>query len=301
VEELLDELHEARFFTKLDLRAGYHQVRVHPEDVEKIALRTHHGHFEFLVMPFGLTNAPATFQSLMNFVLQPFLHKCVLAFFDDILIYSKSWSEHLQHLRSVLTVLRDNHLKVKNSKCVFATTSVAYLGHTISASGVAMDNDKVKSVTTWPQPVSARGLRGFLGLAGYYRRFIKDFGILVAPLTQLLKKDSFHRTDEATVAFEGLKQALSTALVLHLLDFSIPFFVDCDASRTGKGVAVDRVWSGYLWILGMWVVGLVQIFTHGFAGLDIHNTAGLGWILHFTRGYPLELRKSIPINPYKEF
>jgi len=121
VEELIDELHGARFFTKLDLRAGYHQVRVHPADIEKTAFRTHQGHFEFLVMSFGLSNAPATFKRLMNAVLQPFLWRCVLVFFDDILIYSRSWSEHLQHLRAVFDTLRAHHLKVKSSKCAFAT------------------------------------------------------------------------------------------------------------------------------------------------------------------------------------
>jgi hypothetical protein len=155
VEELLDELHGARYFTKLDLRSGYHQVRVHPGDIEKMAFRTHHRHFEFLMMPFGLTNTPATFQSLMNSVLQPFLRKFVLVFFDDILIYSKSWSEHLKHLNAVLTTLRQHHLHVKHSKCAFATTSVAYLGHTINGSDVAMDGDKVEAVATWPQPRSA--------------------------------------------------------------------------------------------------------------------------------------------------
>ena len=163
VEELIDELHGARFFTKLDLRAGYHQVRVHPDDVAKTAFRTHHGHFEFLVMPFGLTNAPATFQSLMNSVLHKFLRKCVLVFFDDILIYSNSWTEHLQHLRAVLTALREAQLHVKRSKCSFATNSVHYLGHVISDSGVAMDIDKVQAVQSWPQPSSARALRVFFG------------------------------------------------------------------------------------------------------------------------------------------
>jgi hypothetical protein len=168
VEELLDELNGAKFFTKLDPRSGYHQIRVSHEDIEKTAFRIHHGHFEFLVMPFGLSNAPATFQALMNSVLGPFLQKFVLVFFDDILIYSNTWTEHLQHIRVVLTVLRANNLHVKRSKCSFANPTVTYLGHILSFEGVSMDTNKVEAVTNWPQPRSARGLRGFLGLAGYY-------------------------------------------------------------------------------------------------------------------------------------
>jgi len=191
VEELLDELHGSKFFSKLDLRSGYHQVRVHPADVAKTAFRTHQGHFEFLVMPFGLSNAPSTFQALMNFVLKPFLRRCVLVFFDDILIYNATWTEHLQHLRAVLDILREHQLHLKRSKCSFTAASVHYLGHVISPDGVAMDASKVAAVQSWPQPRSARGLRGFLGLAGYYRRFVKDYGILAAPLTSLLRKEGF--------------------------------------------------------------------------------------------------------------
>jgi hypothetical protein len=209
-DELLDELNGAKFFTKLDLRSGYHQVRVHSEDIHKTAFRTHHDHFEFLVMPFGLSNGSATFQALMNEVLGSYLRRCVLVFFDDILIYSASWSEHLRHVKAVLETLRSNQLFVKQSKCSFGATSVAYLGHVISADGVAMDNSKVEAVSSWPVPQSTRGLCGFLGLAGYYRKFIKDFGSIVAPLTALLKKEGFKWGSTADTAFQELKKALST-------------------------------------------------------------------------------------------
>lgn len=142
---------------------------MHPSDIEKTSFRTHQGLFEFLVMLFGLTNAPATFQALMNAVLSAYLRRFVLVFFDDILIYSASWSEHLLHLRTVFQVLRDNQFFLKKSKCLFGTSSVSYLGHVITCSGVAMDRQKVLTVQEWPIPRSVRSLRGFLGLAGYYR------------------------------------------------------------------------------------------------------------------------------------
>ncbi|KAK1652045.1 hypothetical protein QYE76_069850 [Lolium multiflorum] len=224
-------------FTKLDLRSGYHQVRMHPDDIAKTAFRTHHGHFEFVVMPFGLTNAPATFQALMNDVLRPYLRRFVLVFFDDILIYNTSWAEHLQHVAIIFNELRVHRLHLKRSKCSFGTTSVAYLGHVISAEGVAMDADKVAAVAAWPPPRSPRALRGFLGLAGYYRKFIRDFGLIASPLTRLLRHEAFAWDDEATAAFEALKGALTTGPVLQMPDFDKPF-ADRDASEWGFGCRV---------------------------------------------------------------
>jgi hypothetical protein len=226
VDELLDELH---------LRSGYHQVRMHPKDIHKTAFRTHRGHFEFLVMPFGLTNAPSTFQALMNDVLQPFLRKFVLVFFDDILMFSRSWSEHLQHGKLVFQTLRENKLALKQAKCSFGAEKVAYLGHIISVVGVAMDPSKVEAVEAWPLPRTLRALCGFLGLAGYYRKFIAGYGVVATPLTTLLKREAFKWTDEAKEAFKLLKQALMTAPLLQLPDFNKRFIIDCDASGTGFG------------------------------------------------------------------
>jgi hypothetical protein len=171
-------------------------------------------------MAFGLTGAPGTFQSVMNCTLAPGLRKFVLVFFDDILIYSRSFAEHIDHLRQVLAWLRRDFWKLKVSKCSFAQRSVAYLGHVLSENGVATDPSKVRAILDWPRPTTLRALRGFLGLAGYYRKFVRNFGILVHPLTELLKKDvPFVWTDAQQTAFSALQSALSSTPVLALPDF----------------------------------------------------------------------------------
>jgi enamine deaminase RidA (YjgF/YER057c/UK114 family) len=208
------------------------------QDEFKTTFKTHQGHYQFKVMPFGLTNAPATFQCIMNEVLAPFLRKFVMVFLDDILVYSPSLESHIQHLKLVLTKLRDNQLYMKTSKCSFSQHQLEYLGHIISDQGVATDPSKTADMLKWPTPVTVTELRGFLGLTGYYRKFVKHYGLIAKPLTQLLKKNQFQWTDQAQQAFENLKAAMTSTPVLALPDFAQPFIVEIDACDTGVGAVL---------------------------------------------------------------
>ncbi|XP_037424582.1 uncharacterized protein LOC119289334 [Triticum dicoccoides] len=223
VEELLDELVGAKWFTKLDLRSGYHQIRIVPGEEHKTAFKVHHGLYEFRVIPFGLTNAPASFQAAMNKLFAHLLRKYVLVFMDDILIFSATLEEHLQHLQEVFRILHENQFYVKMSKCSFAQQELEYLGHIISAEGVKTDPAKIQSVQKWPTLTNIKQVRGFLGLTGYHRKFIKDYGVISRSLTELLKKDSiFLWTPTVEAAFQQLKLALSQSPVLALSNFSKP-------------------------------------------------------------------------------
>nr|ABA97433.1 retrotransposon protein, putative, Ty3-gypsy subclass [Oryza sativa Japonica Group] len=236
IDDLFDQLKGAKVFSKIDLRSGYHQLRIREEDIPKTAFTTRYGLYECTVMSFGLTNAPAFFMNLMNKVLMEFLDKFVVVFIDDILIYSTSEEEHEQHLRLVLEKLKEHQLYAKFSKCDFWLTEVKFLGHVITAQGVAVDPSNVESVTKWTPPKTVSQIRSFLGLAGYYRRFIENFSRIARPMTQLLKKDEkFKWTTECDKSFEELKKKLVSAPVLILPDQMKDFQVYCDASRHGLG------------------------------------------------------------------
>ena len=222
IDNLFDQLRGAQVYSKIDLHTGYHQVRVRETDIPKTTFRTCYGHFEFTVMPFGLTNAPAAFIDLMYSVFQPYLDQFVVVFVDDILIYSQYEREFEYHLRIVLRLLRDHQRYAKFSKGEFCLTEVRFLGRIVSGSGVSVDPEKVEAVMIWERPKLDFELRSFLGLAGYYRRFIEDFSRLAAPMTKLSRKEvKFKWNDRCEKSFQKLKRRLT--------------LVYCDVSKAGLG------------------------------------------------------------------
>ena len=239
LDDMLDELHGSSFFSKIDLKSGYHQIRMKEGDEWKTAFKTKHGLYEWLVMPFGLSNAPSTFMRLMNHVLRAYIGKFVVVYFDDILVYSKSLDEHIHHLRCVLEVLRSEKLYANLKKCIFCMDRVVFLGFVVSAQGIEVDGEKVKAIKDWPTPKSITEVRSFHGLASFYRRFVRDFSTLAAPLTEVIKKDvGFKWGKEQENAFNLIKEKLCSAPLLVLPDFSKTFEIECDASGIGIGAVL---------------------------------------------------------------
>ncbi|GJZ16468.1 putative reverse transcriptase domain-containing protein [Tanacetum coccineum] len=239
IDDLFDQLQGSSIYSKIDLRSGYHQLRVREEDIPKTAFRTRYGHYEFRVMPFGLTNAPAVFMDLMNRVCKPYLDKFVIVFIDDILIYSRNEKEHKEHLKTILELLKKEELYAKFSKCEFWINTVKFLGHVIDSSGIHVDPTKIEAVKNWASPTTPSEIRQFLGLAGYYRRFIEGFSKIAKPMTELTQKNQkFDWGEEQEEAFQLLKQKLCVAPILALPEGSDDFVVYCDASIKGLGAVL---------------------------------------------------------------
>ncbi|KAJ9528300.1 hypothetical protein QJQ45_014284, partial [Haematococcus lacustris] len=246
VENMLDRLHGATVFSKIDLRQGYHQIRIAPEDIPKTAFSTRYGHFEFTVLPFGLCNAPATFQRLMNDIFRQELDDHVIVYLDDILIFSRTHEEHAKHLDRVLSLLRRHKLYAKLSKCEFGRSQTEFLGHIITSTGVACDPSKSAAINSWPVPTTVHDVRSFLGLANYYRRFVNNFSSIAAPLTALTQADGHDKQGKVTwtstqqSAFDALKQALTSAPILIAPDPTQPYTLRCDASGIGIGAVLSQ-------------------------------------------------------------
>ena len=236
IEDLFDQLRGASVFSKIDLRSGYYQLRVKEVDVPKTTFRTRYGHYEFIVMPFGLTNAPAAFMDLMNRVFRLYLDQFVVVFIDDILVYSKDAQEHEHHLRIVLQTLRENQLFAKLSKCDFWLKEVSFLGHIVSAESIRVDPVKIEAIVNWKPPQNVIEVRSFLGLAGYYRRFVQGFSVIASSLTRLLRKGvKFEWDDKCQSSFKRLKEILVEAPVLIQPTSGRDYIVYSDASRIGLG------------------------------------------------------------------
>ncbi|KAI4341400.1 hypothetical protein MLD38_026129 [Melastoma candidum] len=235
---MLDQLVDAKVFFKIDLRSGYHQIRLRAGDEWKTAFKTPDGLYEWMVMPFGLSNAPSTFMCVMTDVLKPFLKTLAVVYFDDILIYSKIEEDHLIHLRHVLDVFSQEKLYINLKKCSFMEREVIFLGFIISYKGLAPDPEKVRAIIEWPAPTSIKEVRSFHGLAYFYKRFIKNFSSVMSPLTECLKKENFEWTSSAAKAFEYVKSLMSSAPILALPDFDKLFVLECDASKKCIGAVL---------------------------------------------------------------
>jgi hypothetical protein len=236
IEDLFDQLKGVRVFSKIDLRSGYHQLRIRPLDIAKTAFTTRYGLYEYTVMSFGLTNAPAYFMYLMNKVFMEYLDKFVVVFIEDILVYSRNEEEHEEHLSLVLPKLRDNQLYVKFNKSEFWLKEVSFLGHVIIGGGIAVDPGNVRDVLNWKLPTTVLEIQSFLGLAGYYKRFIEGFSAIVKPLSSLLEKEKkFIWSETCQNSFDELRKKLTTAPVLALPNIHKSFDIYCDASKQGLG------------------------------------------------------------------
>ncbi|GBG71604.1 hypothetical protein CBR_g9020 [Chara braunii] len=241
IDDLLDRVQGCKYHSKIDLKFGYHQIAIRPEDQHKTAFQTRYGLYEFVVMPFGLCNASGTFQHAMNMIFHDHLDKFIVVYLDDILIFSKSVEEHAQQVETVLSLLRQHKYKVNLEKCEFGRTKILYLGHEVSAEGIRLEDAKVASIRDWPRPQTVTEVRSFLGMCGYYRNFVKNYSTVASPLTDLTRLDTlWDWSDECEAAFKRLKHALMNHEVLMVPDPQKSFIVTTDASQYGIGAVLAQ-------------------------------------------------------------
>jgi hypothetical protein len=236
IDALFDQLKGAKVFSKIDLQSGYHQLRIKEEDIEKMAFSMRYGHYEYVVMSFGLTNSPAVFMEAMNMMLHPYLDIFVVVFIDDTLVYSKTVEEHEVHLRLVLDKLWEYMYYAKLKKCAFWLSEVAFLGHVINQDGIIVDPKNVASVVKWQRPTTVTEVQSFLGLAGYYRRFVQNFSSIAKSMTKLTMKGvPFVWTKDCEASFRTLKERLVSGPILVLPESGKRYTVYTDASHIGLG------------------------------------------------------------------
>jgi Reverse transcriptase (RNA-dependent DNA polymerase)/RNase H-like domain found in reverse transcriptase len=242
IDELLERYETARWFTSLDLAAGYHQVEMEEEDKEKTAFICSRGLFEYNVMPFGLKNAPGTFQRLMDKILREYINEFVVVYLDDIMIYSDSFENHVKHVREVLERLKRANLILKLKKCKFGEQNIEFLGHIIGREGIKPDPKKIEKIINLKAPKDVSGIRSILGLCSYYRRFVKDFSKIAKPLTSLLKKGvSFEWKEKQEKALEELKKRLTEYPLLQQPKMDKEFVLITDASGVGLGAILSQL------------------------------------------------------------
>ena len=245
-DEMFDIIGGSKLFTKIGLKSSFHQIRVKPDDIEKTEFQTKYGQYEYLVIPMGLCNAPATFSTMMNEDLQGYIDRFCTVYLDDILIFSKTAQDHYSHVAQVLQRLRDHRLYASKKKCFFMTNEVEFLGVIVSDKGLKVNPNKIEVIQKWPKPQSVTEIRGFLGLASFFRRFIKDFSQIAQPLVKLTKKNmSINMWDaECTKAMEHLKDSLVTSPVLIHPDFTKPFKCHVDTSQYAVGGTLTQMEGG---------------------------------------------------------
>ena len=242
IDDTIDALHGAKYFSTLDLFSGYWQIEIEEEDKHKTAFVCEYGKYEFNRMPFGLTNAPGTFQRLMNKILKVVLYKSTLVYLDDIIVYSKTIEKHVEDIETVFKLLAENGLKLKVKKCYFFRNKIDYLGHVVSSEGVAPNEQKIQSILTYPEPRNTKELSSFLGLASYYRKFIRAFAEKAHPLTRLTRKDvAWEWGDKQKDAFNCIKTCLTSKPILRYPDFSREFIIHTDASGYGIGAVLAQM------------------------------------------------------------